>query len=62
MSLGSEIKYYDLIPVFKKADRFGRWSIDPLFNHLKVYLMNNGSSFPDVWKCTKQVYTIIFLD
>ena len=48
--------YYDLVPIFKKADKFGRWSLDPLFNHLKIYLvLPESASFPLSWKLDKGV-------
>lgn len=57
ISTGEGKQYYDLIPVFKKADKFGRWSLDPLFGHLKIYLVMGDKNifFPTTWNIIKNV-------
>ncbi len=43
--------YIDLIPVVTKSDKFGKWSLDPLFGILKVFIMlKDKAVFPNKFK------------
>ena len=50
-SVPSDKYYFDLIPVVNKSDKFGEWSVDPLFGLLKVYVVSSDKrSFPTIFK------------
>ena len=48
---GLSTKFYDLVPVINKSDSFDKWSLDPLFGHLKIVLiLEDKREFPDTWR------------
>jgi hypothetical protein len=50
------VKKFDLIPIEKKFDKFGPWQIDPLFSHMKVYvILSNEEKFPNIWRTDSEV-------
>lgn len=45
------MKKFDLIPIEKKFDKFGPWQINPLFSHMKVFLiLPKEDKFPNAWR------------
>jgi len=48
------VKKFDLIPIEKKFDKFGPWQINPLFSHMKVFLiLPKEEKFPETWRTEK---------
>lgn len=55
-------KAYELVPVEKKFDKFGSWEIDPLFNHMKIFLIQpNEIPFPNLWRTDKAQVKILLI-
>ena len=55
--------YFDLLPVINKSDKFGKWSLDPMFGMLKVFVKTpNETSFPSAFKLNEVILNYFFLD
>jgi hypothetical protein len=51
---GFSTKFYDLVPIVNKSDSFDKWSLDPLFGHLKIVLiLEDKREFPDSWRLSE---------
>jgi hypothetical protein len=56
ISLSYETNYYDVVPIIKKMDKYGKWSLNPLFDMIKIYLMlPDKANFPMRWNSNKKV-------